>query len=102
MADEAAVTKDWTSAEEMRRPDDLYRLVIRVGHNDAPTQPGSGSCIFLHLRASPAVPTAGCTALEAGRIEHLFRWLDPAARPVLVQLPEAVYRAMARDWALPK
>src|SRR5689334_4477248 len=31
--EEGAVPKDWTSAEEMRRTDDLYRWVVWVGHN---------------------------------------------------------------------
>ena len=39
LADDAKTPKDWSSAEEMRRQDDLYRLVVWVGHNDAPVVP---------------------------------------------------------------
>ncbi len=82
--------------------DDLYRLVVWVGHNDAPVVPGGGSCIFLHLRSGPDATTAGCTAFEPEPMERLLRWLDPAARPVLVQLPEAEHRARAAEWGLPE
>jgi hypothetical protein len=102
LADEAKTRKDWTSAEDMRRNDELYRLVVWVGHNDAPVVPGGGSCIFLHLRAGPESTTSGCTAFELEPMERLLRWLDPVARPVLVQLPEAEYRRRAAGWGLPR
>ena len=35
-------------------------------------------------------------------MERLLVWLDPAARPVLVQLPDAEYRARAAEWGLPE
>jgi L,D-peptidoglycan transpeptidase YkuD (ErfK/YbiS/YcfS/YnhG family) len=101
LADEAQTPKGWSSAEDMRRPDDLYRLVVWVGHNDAPVVPGGGSCIFLHLRAGPSATTAGCTAFEPDPMERLLRWLDPEARPVLVQLPDSEQRALAGRWGLP-
>jgi D-aminopeptidase len=102
LADEAQTRKDWSSAEDMRRKDDFYRLVIWVGHNDAPVVPGGGSCIFLHLRAGREAVTSGCTAFETEPMERLLRWLDPAARPVLVPLPDAEYRARAAEWGLPE
>ena len=64
--------------------------------------PGGGSCIFLHLRSGPGATTSGCTAFEPEPMERLLRWLDPAARPVLVQLPDAEYRARAAEWGLPE
>jgi len=102
LADEGRAKKDWSSAEDMRRKDDLYRLVVWVGHNDAPVVPGGGSCIFLHLRAGPGSTTSGCTAFDPEPLEGLLRWLDPGARPVLVQLPEAEYRRRAAHWGLPE
>ena len=102
LADEAKAKKDWSSAEDMRLKDDRYRFVVWVGHNDAPVVPGGGSCIFLHLRLGPAATTSGCAAFEPAPMERLLRWLDPAARPVLVQLPDAEYRARAAGWGLPE
>jgi D-alanyl-D-alanine dipeptidase len=101
LVEEGTVAKDWTSAEDMRRPDDLYRLLVWVGHNDEPVQTGGGSCIFLHFRDTPQAVTAGCTALDEGRMEELLAWLDPAARPVLVQLPDAARRKLGALWGLP-
>jgi L,D-peptidoglycan transpeptidase YkuD (ErfK/YbiS/YcfS/YnhG family) len=102
LADEAKTRKDWSSAEKMRLADDRYRLVVWVGHNDSPVVPGGGSCIFLHLREGPGATTSGCTAFEPEPMERLLRWLDPAARPVLVQLPDAEYRTLAAEWGLPE
>ena len=51
LVDEAAVVKDWSSAEDMRRPDELYRLVVWVGHNDSrpwsPEGEAASSCTFV-------------------------------------------------------
>jgi L,D-peptidoglycan transpeptidase YkuD (ErfK/YbiS/YcfS/YnhG family) len=101
IVDESAVAKDWASAEDMRRRDEQYRVVVWVGHDDAPAVPGAGSCIFSHQRPGPAAVTSGCTALDAAPLDRLLAWLDPAARPVLVQLPEREYRARAAAWGLP-
>jgi L,D-peptidoglycan transpeptidase YkuD (ErfK/YbiS/YcfS/YnhG family) len=92
---------DWTSHEEMRRPDELYRLGVWVDHNTAPTEPGGGSCIFLHLWRAPGAPTVGCTAMAPASMDALLRWLDPRARPVLVQLPEDHYSGLRGEWGLP-
>jgi D-aminopeptidase len=102
LADEGKTRKDWSSAEDMRRKDELYRFVVWVGHNDAPVVPGDGSCIFLHLRPDPGYASSGCTAFELEPMEWLVRWLDAAAHPVLVQLPDAEYRARAAHWGLPE
>lgn len=102
LADEARVARDWRSAEDMRRDDELYRLVIWVGHNDAPAVAGGGSCIFLHLRRGADSVTAGCTAFEARDLEWLVANLEAAARPVLVQLPRERHTALADAWVLPQ
>jgi D-aminopeptidase len=102
LVDEAQTKKDWSSAEDMRRKDELYCLLVWVGHNDAPVVPNGGSCIFLHLRAGPGYTTSGCTAFEPEPMQRLLRWLDPAARPVLAQLPDAEYHARAAEWRLPQ
>ncbi len=101
LVDEAIVEKDWRSAEDMLRPDELYRLVIVVGHNEPPVVAGAGSCIFLHLRRDESDVTAGCTALDEGRMKDLLRRLDPKMRPVLVQLPRAEYERLRLAWGLP-
>ena len=85
----------------MRRKDELYRWTVWVGHNDDPPVPGGGSCIFLHLRSSPASTTSGCTAFDEEPLERILSWLDATARPVLVQLPGPVLREVAKAWGVP-
>ena len=45
--DGEAVSVDWSSAEEMRRKDELYRYVVVVGHNDRPVEPAGGWIVRL-------------------------------------------------------
>jgi L,D-peptidoglycan transpeptidase YkuD (ErfK/YbiS/YcfS/YnhG family) len=99
--DTLAAPPAWTSHEEMRRDDLLYQWGVWVDHNTGPAVPGRGSCIFLHVWRAPGVPTAGCSAMEDAHMVELLRWLDPAAAPVLVQLPEHEYDRLRRDWRLP-
>ncbi|MBP7951585.1 MAG: hypothetical protein KA004_18230 [Verrucomicrobiales bacterium] len=80
----AEVSRDWDSAEIMRRGDGLYRWGAFVAHNPQ-NSPGAGSCIFLHLWRGPGQPTAGCTAMAEEDLLTILSWLDPAAEPCLVQ-----------------
>src|SRR5260221_997005 len=91
---------DWSSAERMRQIPQ-YRLGVIVGYNAAPPARGRGSCIFLHIWGGPSSTTAGCTAMEAGDIESLMRWLERARRPVIVQLPDSEYQRLRGPWRLP-
>jgi hypothetical protein len=102
IVDESDVAKDWNSAEDMRRSDDLYRLLVVVGHNQAPAAAGGGSCIFLHLRTTSAAVTAGCTAFDTVPMQQLLHRLDPRLHPVLVQMPRAEYEQRREAWQLPR
>jgi L,D-peptidoglycan transpeptidase YkuD (ErfK/YbiS/YcfS/YnhG family) len=93
--------KDWDSAEAMRRDDGLYEWGVLVNHNASPVLPGAGSCIFLHVWRGEGKPTAGCTAMSRPHMVALATWLDPQAKPVLVQLPRAAYQRLASPWGLP-
>ncbi len=84
IVDSACVTKDWASTEFMRRADGLYRCGIVVAHNPA-SEPGAGSCIFIHLWRGPGQPTSGCTAMSEANLLRILAWLDPALEPRLVQ-----------------
>ena len=98
--DADGVSADWSSKEDMRRRDGLYRWVVFVDHN-ADAAAGAGSCIFLHVWSSATSGTAGCTAMERGAIEALLGWLDPAARPAFVLLPAGERDALRGAWSLP-
>lgn len=82
-------TPDWKSSEEMFRSDHLYDLGIVVGYNTKPARPGKGSCIFLHIWKLPGATTAGCVAMSRADLERIVRWLEPAAKPVIVIRPPA-------------
>jgi D-alanyl-D-alanine dipeptidase len=92
---------DWTSHEEMRRGDELYRWGVWVDHNSDPPRPMGGSCIFLHVWGGPGVATSGCTAMAESDLREVLAWLDPRSQPVLVQLPAQVYGGLRSAWALP-
>jgi D-alanyl-D-alanine dipeptidase len=91
---------DWRSSEQMLRQDELYRWGVVVDHN-AKGEAGCGSCIFLHIWEGPGKGTAGCTAMEAAKMEEVLRWLDAEKNPVLVQLPRAEFDRSRRVWRLP-
>ena len=63
--------------EKLWREDDLYDLVVVLGHNDAPAVPGAGSCIFLHVAAENYGPTEGCVALKREDLIALLAAIDP-------------------------
>ncbi len=65
------------SAERMWRDDDVYDLVVILGHNDDPVVPGAGSAIFLHLARPDYGPTEGCVALAREDLEALLAEAKP-------------------------
>lgn len=83
----AGVTRDWKSAEVLRRSDGLYDLALVVGHNLRPIAAGKGSAIFVHSWSAPGRPTIGCTAMDRENLEKLWKWLESRKAPVLVQGP---------------
>ena len=92
---------DWRSAEKMLLSDVRYKWGIVVKHN-VPPQAGAGSCIFLHVWKDPQTATTGCTAMPEKAIVDLMQWLDPARRPLLIQLPAPVYKELRAKWDLPE
>lgn len=91
---------DWKSAEHMRRRDDLYTIAIVVEHNTQQTEPGAGSCIFIHVWRAPHSGMTGCTAMPMQDLQRLAGWLRPNAA-VLVALPRSEYDTLKRPWQLP-
>lgn len=106
------VAPDWNSSEHMRSVGEAYRWGIVVGHNGGaaqgtagPSVPGAvagkGSCVFLHIWGGPSQGTAGCTAMPQDALEALLVRLDPARKPLLVQMPAAEYARLSHLWGLP-
>ena len=96
IVDSREVERDYHSFERMKFPSGLYRYGIFVDHNHAQI-PRGGSCIFLHIRKPSGAPTVGCTAMKQKELVELMRWLDPSARPLLVQAPRGVIRGLLPD-----
>jgi L,D-peptidoglycan transpeptidase YkuD (ErfK/YbiS/YcfS/YnhG family) len=65
------------SHEVMWREDNLYDVIVVVGHNDNPPQPGLGSAIFIHCAAADLAPTEGCIALAREALVDLLPRLTP-------------------------
>lgn len=102
IVDQSSLTlPDWASYEDMQRADRRYAVGAVVAHNAEPPVPGAGSCIFLHVWESEGAPTAGCTAMALADMTEIAGWLDGAAAPLLVQLPQAEYERWRAAWALP-
>jgi len=65
------------SHEKLWRDDELYDLVLVLGHNDDPVVPGLGSAIFMHVAKEGFKPTLGCVALEAATLRRFLRLIKP-------------------------
>ncbi len=83
------------SFEWMKRDDDLYKIGLVVEHNVI-AKKGAGSCIFFHIRKSKDAPTAGCSAMKEEDLNTIIKWLDPAKKPKVVQIPRS-YCSQAQD-----
>lgn len=51
------------SAERLWRDDDVYDIIVVLGHNDDPVVAAMGSAIFMHVARADYKPTQGCVAL---------------------------------------
>jgi L,D-peptidoglycan transpeptidase YkuD (ErfK/YbiS/YcfS/YnhG family) len=71
--------------EPMWRTDDLYDLVVVLGHNDDPPAPGLGSAIFLHVAGDGCGPTDGCVALARADLLEAVRLAEPGSVLVVVE-----------------
>ncbi|MAN78989.1 MAG: hypothetical protein CMM77_00840 [Rhodospirillaceae bacterium] len=69
--------------EVLTRADGLYDLMVVLGHNDAPPQPGAGSAIFLHVATADYAPTEGCVALAMVDLVDLLRAAGPGDEMII-------------------
>jgi hypothetical protein len=99
--DRSTLSPDWNSAEHMREAGEAYRWGIVIEHNAAPPKSGAGSCVFMHIWDRAGIGTAGCTAMPEPSIESILAWLNPAAKPLLVQMPVRQYRQLRTSLHLP-
>lgn len=74
--------------DHMTRDDHIYDIVVVVGYNDAPVEPGKGSGIFIHLAQPDFSPTAGCVGLALEHLQEILLGLDPQSRITILQPKE--------------
>lgn len=72
-----------TSHETMKRPDDLYDVVVELSHNERPRVQGHGSAVFFHLRQPDGGPTAGCVAVSARDMRIILQLIGRGSRIVI-------------------
>ncbi len=70
------------SAERLWRDDDLYDVIVILGHNDDPVAKGNGSAIFLHVakelnNEKSFEGTEGCIALKKQDLLEILPILSP-------------------------
>ncbi len=68
------------SAEQMWRDDNLYDIVVVLGHNDLPRIQWFGSAIFMHVARPGYLPSEGCIALRKDHLLRLLASLKPGAQ----------------------
>jgi L,D-peptidoglycan transpeptidase YkuD (ErfK/YbiS/YcfS/YnhG family) len=60
------------SHEHLWRLDEIYDIVVVLGHNDDPPVAGAGSAIFLHVARPDFAPTQGCVAVACADLLQLL------------------------------
>ncbi len=63
------------SHEELWRQDNLYDVIVEIGHNDDPVVPHMGSAIFMHVARDNYGPTGGCISLALPDLLVVLRQL---------------------------
>lgn len=59
--------------ERLWRDDNLYDLVVVLGHNDAPRVRNRGSAVFMHVARPGFAATEGCVALRASDLRRVLQ-----------------------------
>lgn len=63
--------------EKLWREDNVYDLILVIGHNDDPVISGAGSAVFVHLTRPTRAPTDGCVAFDEGDLRDLLAQAGP-------------------------
>jgi L,D-peptidoglycan transpeptidase YkuD (ErfK/YbiS/YcfS/YnhG family) len=71
------------SAERLWRDDDLYDLIVVLGHNDAPRIRNHGSAVFMHVARPSFLATEGCVALRASDLKRVLRAISRRSEIVI-------------------
>lgn len=65
------------SCEQLCREDNIYDIIVVLGHNDDPPVPGLGSAIFFHLARDNYEGTEGCVAVKLDDMLEILKAVEP-------------------------
>lgn len=65
------------SHERLWRDEPVYDVIVELGYNDEPVEPGRGSAIFMHVARADGAPTEGCVALALADLLDVLRLSGP-------------------------
>ncbi|MFZ1069982.1 MAG: L,D-transpeptidase family protein [Methyloceanibacter sp.] len=85
-----------SGADRLTRDDNLYDLILVLGHNDRPRVRGRGSAIFVHLARPGYAPTAGCIALSHHDLLMLLAQLRRGSEVVILPSGALIRRHRSR------
>ena len=72
-----------TAHEDLKRPDNLYDVVVETSHNQRPRVQGRGSAIFFHIARENYTPTAGCIAVSLQNMRKVLKFCSPKTKLVI-------------------
>lgn len=75
------------SHEKLWRDDDVYDVVVVLGYNDAPAEPGKGSAIFMHVARPNYEGTEGCVALALPDLLEVLQQVDGSSHMEIAPKP---------------
>lgn len=58
--------------EQLWRADEIYDIIVVLGHNDDPVVPSDGSAVFLHVAKPDFSATEGCVAIKKSDLLDLL------------------------------
>lgn len=96
-----ATPPTWWEREHMHLGDFAYQWMVVIEANyDSPVG-DAGNSIFFHVRRGQHYRTAGCTTMEQDNLIRLIKWLQPGSHALMVELTQADYQRLWKDWGLP-
>ena len=101
LVDKDTARHDYNSFEYMHLKKVYYKWGLFINHNSGKVVPGDGSCIFMHIWEDDHTGTDGCTAMAEGNMLRVLHWINAKEKPMLVQMPLAVYKKLKRRFGFP-
>lgn len=71
--------------ERLWRDDEIYDLIVVLGHNDDPVVPRGGSAVFLHIARPDFAATEGCVAISREDLSSVVAATSMGDRVVVLE-----------------